>query len=234
MTTVQLNRSQRRRAAKLGRHAGVSPQEAIAIVERLASGENTGEANDKSARAAAWLSWAVEDGTSLKDAVAATATLEPAYPGIYPNHHQLLVDRGRCFTAAEAVRYGDVVPRREQLTDLYDGNCYQNAYTVAERHGYRYLEGWALLAFDVAGETHRIVVHHAMCYDPTTDKLIEPVWPEVPAEFYGVAISLEQVEDTGERCGSFGVMGNDHLLGYELLTKGLLDVDYSSKSGEGV
>jgi hypothetical protein len=213
----------------------VSESEAIALVEELAGlDEYNDTLTDRTKELSATLTLLlalVQDGTSLHKAVRLAEPSQGMYPGLYRNHLQLMLARGKLWTSSDAVLYADRVPKIERVAGLRDGHCYETAYTLAKHHGFHYLEGWALMEITPEGQdqAQRVVTHHGMCQDPATGKIIEPLWPTRPTEFLGLKVELEQVEECHARSGYFGVIAQDHALGLDLLTRGLLGIDRISK-----
>lgn len=67
-----------------------------------------------------------------------------------------------------------------RMTQRY---CFANAYVWAQRHGCRYVEGYAI---------GMIPVLHAWCAD-ASDNVIETTWEEPGHAYFGVSFPLEEV-----------------------------------------
>lgn len=169
----------------------------------------------------------LREGVSLRVALITLAANDPLqYPGIYRNHFDLVVRRGKAWTAEEAD-----VPT-DQPWNYGDGKCYPSAHLLAEDTGLSYAEGWALLETTVDGQTGRGALHHAWTVDEATGRVVEPSWPEPATEYIGNIFHMDQVRGTTERTGFYGLVINDQDDGYDLLSRGLLGIDYFPKGGD--
>ncbi len=71
----------------------------------------------------------------------------------------------------------------EYREDAQHRQCYRNAFHLALAHGFIYVEGYAISV---------IPTLHAWCYDPATDRIIDPTWRYRPEnEYIGVPIKTD-------------------------------------------
>lgn len=61
--------------------------------------------------------------------------------------------------------------------------CFHNAFKLAERNGYRYVEGYAMSV---------IPMIHAWCVDEY-DTVVDPTWRKVGSWYHGVELDLDYV-----------------------------------------
>lgn len=78
-------------------------------------------------------------------------------------------------------------------------NCFDNAYQLAKRRGWRYVEGYA---------TSIIPVHHAWVVDDA-DRIVEKTWPALGVAYFGVVLPLERVL-RARLSGCASVLANYH------------------------
>ncbi len=100
---------------------------------------------------------------------------------VYVGMEDLLLRHGRSFTPAP-------FPKRWVRRTIRE--CFNNAYVLCSRaKGLRYAEGIA------AGI---IPVHHAWAVTETGEA-VDPTWPEVGTEYFGVTIPLSRVREVRRR-----------------------------------
>jgi hypothetical protein len=246
VTTATLNRHERRQLAKIGRMMRLGeteslledllPEDAAQALKARWDDESyaahVDEAEEKVRLVEAVIEMLVQDGTPLERAVYFASGFQNEYPGLYPNHHQLLLDRGKTWQAEAVTLYRDIDPKAAAMLPG-DGYCYANALHVAKRLDLKYGEGLALIEIVPEGYTdpQRMVVFHAWCLNPATGEVVEPFWPAPAKEMFGITYEIEQVVEAIADTGYFGLIINDHLRGFDLLTRGILGHDYFSKTG---
>lgn len=172
------------------------------------------------------LSRLVDDGFGLRDAVAVLSALTPSVPGrLYRNQHDLMLERARLWPEDDARFY--------EGPEFTRGACYSNAINAAMGSDLLYVEGWASVEMPVTvrGEpsVQPMVYHHAFCFDG--EGVVEPSWPVLAKEYFGVVIPTEYVLAAGYSTGWFGVFPNDSVNGNDLLVRGVPGIDWFPKTG---
>lgn len=81
-----------------------------------------------------------------------------------------------------------VRPRPKGVAKMIDNYCFDNAYRLAERKGWRYVEGFASSVFPM---------HHAWCLTPD-GTVVDPTWSHVAAEYVGIEFPLDVVRKARE------------------------------------
>lgn len=121
----------------------------------------------------------------------------------------LLREIGRCgqFIAEHGVEYGSG-PLLDDIRRGQQGACFRNAWKLAERNGFAYVEGFA------SGPDLSPVLH-AWCSEPGSHQAIDPT---ADLDLYlGVEVNLADVTDAMLRTGTHGSILDDWEAGWPLL-----------------
>lgn len=104
----------------------------------------------------------------------------------YHSVEEFLLDRGQPMPVATDQR----TPRLR----FWPKACFENAFRLAKKPGFRYVEGYALAAC--------IPVYHAWCLNDS-DEVVDPTWrlfaDGVGTDYFGVVIDMAQVRAVRHR-----------------------------------
>lgn len=145
---------------------------------------------------------------------------------LYANHHQLIADRGSEWSGNQVVLARDI-PELSKWRQKAE--CYQSALAlVAQSDGYKYVEGW-IRAYRNGTVGHLM---HGWVTDPASGLAIEAHFKETDnIEYLGVIFEPEQIVEHMATTGYSGMFASDDRAGYDLLIRGCLGRDYTSKGG---
>lgn len=108
-----------------------------------------------------------------------------------PLAYQVLATHGQAFPQRAA--------RQPALGQI--GQCYENAYYLAQTRGLYYVEGLAISRDDIP-----LPLDHAWCVDHA-GRVYDPTWPE-GSQYYGMAFDMEALAFIYLQTGYHCVLGN--------------------------
>jgi hypothetical protein len=128
----------------------------------------------------------------------------------YGSYERFVLENGRSWPLPTSGK-----ARPKGLRKMPNRQCYENALHVCLEHefddvAWQYVEGYA---------QSLMPVQHAWCID-SEGRVVDPTWPDLGAEYYGIAISLTDVRKVVLKTRYYGVLPNDFLNEFTVLKEG--------------